>query len=85
MLHRDMIAVMIGIIQIGPDEVNLFLARGRPQFLKERSVNAGANENLSCGFPPSPGIAPGVAPRILVFVRRHSENGISHSENFVLN
>ena len=26
------------------------------------------NENLSCGFPSIPGIAPGVAPRIVVFV-----------------
>ena len=43
-------------------------ARGPPQFLRKRSENAGANENLSCGFPSIPGIAPGVAPRILGFV-----------------
>ena len=36
--------------------------------LKKRSENVGANENLSRGFPSIPGIAPGVAPRILVFV-----------------
>ena len=30
--------------------------------------NEGANENLSFGFPSIPGIAPGVAPRIVVFV-----------------
>ena len=37
-------------------------------FSDKRSRNAGANENLSCGFPSIPGIAPGVAPRIVVFV-----------------
>ena len=41
--------------------------RGPPQFLKKRSENAWANENLSCGFPSILGIAPGVAPRIVVF------------------
>ena len=66
-------------------------SRGPPQFLKKGSENAWANENLSCGFPSIPGIAPSVAPRILVFfriaqvVRHHSENGISHSENYFLN
>ena len=68
-------------------------ARGPPEFLKKRSENAGANENLSGGFA-IPGIAPRVAPRFVVFallnlaaqvVRRHSENGSSHSENCFLN
>ena len=43
-------------------------ARGPPQFLKKRSENAGANENLSGGFAAIPGIAPRVAPRIVGFV-----------------
>ena len=42
-------------------------ARGPPQFLKKRSENSGANENLSNGFAAIPGIAPRVAPRIVVF------------------
>ena len=41
-------------------------ARRPPQLLEKRSENARANENLSCGFPSIPGIAPRVAPRILV-------------------
>ena len=45
-----------------------FLARGDHPVLKKRSEDGGANENLSCGFPSIPGIAPGVAPRIVVFV-----------------
>ena len=51
-------------------------ARGPPQFLKIRSENAGANENLSCGIPSIPGIAPGVAPRIMVFVLLKSWDAI---------
>ena len=43
-------------------------ARGPPQFLKKRSENAGANENLSGGFAAIPGIVPRVAPRIVGFV-----------------
>ena len=43
-------------------------ARGPPQFLKKRSENAGANENLPGGFAAAPGIAPRVAPRIVGFV-----------------
>ena len=43
-------------------------ARGPPQFLKKRSENEGANENLSGGFAAIPGIAPRVAPRIVGFV-----------------
>ena len=43
-------------------------ARGPPQFLKKRSENAGANENLSGGFAAIPGITPRVAPRIVGFV-----------------
>ena len=42
--------------------------RGPPQFSRKRSENEGANENLSCGFPSIPGIAPGVALRIVAFV-----------------
>ena len=43
--------------------------RGPPQFSKNAPrMHAGANENLSIGFPPFPGIAPRVAPRIVVFV-----------------
>ena len=65
-------------------------ARGPPQFLKKRSENARANENLSGGFAAIPGIDPGVAPRIGGFridqvVRGHSENGISYSENGISN
>ena len=63
-------------------------ARGPPPFLKKRSENAGANANLSCGFPSIPGITPGVAPRIVVFVLLKSwdaiprmEFGISSSES----
>ena len=36
----------------------------------------GANETLSCGFPSIPGIAPGVAPRIVVFVLLKSSAAI---------
>ena len=43
-------------------------ARGPPQFLKKRSENAGANENLLVGFVAIPGIDPRVAPRIVGFV-----------------
>ena len=42
--------------------------RGHPNPRKKRSENDGANENLSCGFPSTLGIAPEVAPRIAVFV-----------------
>ena len=61
-------------------------ARGPPQFSKKRSENGGANENLLCGFAAIPGIAPAVAPRILVLVLLKSrdaipENGISNSES----
>ena len=55
-------------------------ARGPPQFLKKRSENAGANENLSRGFPSIPGIAPGVAPRIVVFVLLKSWDAIPRME-----
>ena len=43
-------------------------APGPPQFLTKRSESAEANENLSRGFTSIWGIAPGVAPRIAVFV-----------------
>ena len=33
-------------------EAFVFPAQEPPQFLKKRSENEGANENLSCGFPP---------------------------------
>ena len=49
---------------------------GTTQFLKKRSKNGGANENLSYGFPSIPGIAPGVAPRIVVFVLLKSWDAI---------
>ena len=55
-------------------------ARGPPQFLTKRSENAGANENLSCGFPSIPGIASGVALRILVFVLLKSWDAIPRME-----
>ena len=51
-------------------------ARGPPQFLKKRSENAGANENLSCAFPKIPGIAPRVAPRIVAFALLKSRDTI---------
>ena len=42
-------------------------ARGPPQLLKKKTFeNAWTNDNFSCGFPSIPGIAPGVAPRIVV-------------------
>ena len=49
---------------------NLLWRAGPPQFLKKRSENAWANEKyfiifLMFVFPSIPGIAPGVAPRIL--------------------
>ena len=68
-------------------------ARGPPQFSKKRSENGGANENLSFGFPLIPGIALGVAPRIMVLLLLKSwddiprmkifefRNGISNSES----
>ena len=55
-------------------------ALGPAQFLKKRSENAGTNENLSCGFPSIPGIAPGVAPRIVVFVLLKSWDAIPRME-----
>ena len=51
-------------------------AREPPQFYSKRSENTGTNENLSCGFPSVPGIALGVAPRILVFVLLKSWDAI---------
>ena len=58
--------------------------------MKKRSENEGANETISCGCPSIPGIAPRVAPRIVVsripqVVGCHSENGISYSENGISN
>ena len=55
-------------------------ARGPPQFLKKRSENAGANENLSGGFAAIPGIAPRVAPRIVGFVLIKSWEAIPRME-----
>ena len=55
-------------------------ARGPPQFLKKRSKNGGANENLSYGSPSIPGIAPGVAPRIVVFILLKSWDAIPRME-----
>ena len=45
-------------------------------FSKKRSENGGVNENLSCGFPSIPGIAPGVAPKIVVFLLLKSWDAI---------
>ena len=53
---------------------------GTTPILKKRSENAGANENLSCGFPSIPGIAPGVAPRIMVFILLKSWDAIPRME-----
>ena len=44
------------------------LRAGTTPILEKRSENTGANGNLSCGYPSIPRIAPGVAPRIVVFV-----------------
>ena len=55
-------------------------ARGPPQFLKKRSENAGANENLSGGFAAIPRIAPRVAPRIVGFVLIKSWEAIPRME-----
>ena len=52
----------------GEAETYISSAWGPPRFLKKRSENVGANENLSCGFPSIPGIARGAAPRITGFV-----------------
>ena len=62
--------------------VQLSGARGPPQFSKKRSENAGANENLSFGSPSIPGLAPGVAPRIVVFVLLKSWNFVFREWNF---
>ena len=43
-------------------------------------LNTGANENLSCGFPSIPRIAPGVALRIVVFVLLKSWEAIPRME-----
>ena len=43
---------------------------------KKHSENAWANENLSCGFSSIPPIAPGVAPRIVVFALHKSWDAI---------
>ena len=59
-------------------------ARGPPQFLKKRSENAGANENLSGGFAAIPGIAPRVAPRIVGFVLLKSWDAIPRMEFRIL-
>ena len=61
-------------------------ARGPPQFLKKRSENAGANENLSGGFAGNSGnrsesCSENCGFRIDQVARGHSENGISYSEN----
>ena len=55
-------------------------ARAPPQLLKKRSENAWANETISCGFPSIPGIAPGVAPRVVVFVLLKSCDAIPRME-----
>ena len=60
--------------------INYSGSRGPPQFLKKRSENAGANENLSGGFAAIPGIAPRVAPRIVGFVLIKSWEAIPRME-----
>ena len=57
-----------------------FFSRGPPQFLKKRSENAAASENLSGGFAAIPGIAPRVAPRIVGFVLIKSREAIPRME-----
>ena len=54
--------------------------RGPPQFLKNISENAGANEEFSCGFPSILGITPGVDLKILVFVLLKSWDAIPRME-----
>ena len=77
----------MGLVQVSVDpgewpRIGLSCARGPPQFSKKRSENGGANENPSCGFPSIPGTAPGVAPRIVVFVFLKSWDAIPRT-NFV--
>ena len=48
--------------------LNLLRAGTTPILEKKRSEKWWANENISCGFPSIPRIAPGVAPRSVVFV-----------------
>ena len=61
----------------GERHMTINLAPGdHPNSRIKRSENVGANENLSCGFPSIPGIAPGVAPRITGFVFLKSRNAI---------
>ena len=65
---------------LGDGDCSYSGARGPPQFLKKRSENAGANENLSGGFAAIPGIAPRVAPRIVGFVLIKSWEAIPRME-----
>ena len=54
---------------------------GTTPILENRSENEGARENLSCGFPSIPGIAPGVAlRRIVVFGLLKSWDAIPRME-----
>ena len=57
-----------------------FWCVGTTPILEKRSENAGANENLSFESPLIPGIAPGVAPRIVVFVLLKSWDAIPRME-----
>ena len=59
-------------------------ARGPPQFLKKRSENAGASEFFHVDPPSIPGIAPGVAPRIVVFALLKSRDAIPRMEFRIL-
>ena len=53
------------------------LARGdHPNSRKNTQRMKVPNDNLSCGFPSTPGIAPGVAPRVVVFVLLKSRDAI---------
>ena len=63
-----------------------FCARGPPQFLKRPSENAWANEQFFMRVAVNSRNRNGSCSenwgfRIAQVVRRHSENGISHSEN----
>ena len=52
-------------------------AWGQPQFLRKN-----APRSFICGFPSLPGIAPGVAPRIVVFVLLKSWDFVFREWNF---
>ena len=59
---------------------NLLRAGTTPILEKDAPRMEGPIENISCGFPSIPGIAPGVAPRIVVFVLLKSWDAIPRME-----